>query len=509
MYSSVSTAMVVGSAGHAITVEVQVASGLPGFHIVGRPNGVVREARDRLRGAFYSSDEPWPKTNTTLNLVPATEIKTGSALDLAMAVGILIADGHVDPAAVRGLAFIGELGLDGSIRHVLGVAPMVAALGPVDVVVPSGSHREAQIAAQGEVRTADDLPQLLAVLRGLRPWPDPPPPPPTQLHDDLRDLQDVHGQHVARHGLEIAAAGGHHLRFVGPPGAGKTMLAARLPGLLPPLTDDRSLEATMIHSAAGMPLPAGGLVTQPPYRAPHHTASRAALIGGGSPSLWPGEVSLAHGGVLFLDELAEFTPSVLDGLRQPLELGTISIDRAAVRATMPSAFQLVAAMNPCPCGGGPPGTCMCSDGERLRYARRVSGPLLDRFDLRVPVARPGAHDLLDGTPGESTASVAARVRRARALSIERQGTLNAVLGARRLDEHAQVDEAAKTLLYDEISAGRLSGRGYHRLRRVARTIADLRSVHSDEPVGIVVADDVALALAMRTPLGTSSSGWAV
>jgi magnesium chelatase family protein len=313
------------------------------------------------------------------------------------------------------------------------------------------------------------------------------------------DLADVQGQPVARHALEVAAAGGHHTLFIGPPGAGKTMLASRLPGLLPPLERDRALEVTMIHSASGIALPAGGLVRDPPFRAPHHTSSQVSLVGGGSQSVRPGEVSIAHGGVLFMDELAEFAPSVLDGLRQPLESRVVHVSRSNIRAVLPADFLLVAAMNPCPCGGGAPGACVCGDAVLHRYARRVSGPLLDRFDLRVPVHRPEVDDLLVNEPGECSAVVAARVLAARELAVTRQGCLNSALAADQLDSVARLDAGSSALLRHELEHDRLSGRGYHRIRRVARTIADLRG-HLEDGVD---ERDVALALRFRATFARS------
>jgi magnesium chelatase family protein len=500
MFASIASAMVFGAEGYPLHVEVQISKGLPGFKMVGRPDETTREARDRARAALQSSGVDWPSANITVNLAPSSDRKSGSGLDLALAVGVLVATETIAPDAVEGIAFIGELGLDGSLRPVAGVVPMVGVLGELDVVVPVSSAVEAQVAALGRVRPIATLSELLDVLVLQAPWPDheivdrpcePTPPEP--------DLADVHGQPLARHALEIAAAGGHHTLFIGPPGAGKTMLAARLPGLLPRLDRTRALEATMVHSAAGAVLPPGGLIQRPPYRAPHHSTSAIALVGGGSHTLRPGEISMAHCGVLFLDELAEFAPSVLDGLRQPLEQRIVTVDRAQLHAVLPADFLLVAAMNPCPCGGGPPGNCVCGDAVLHRYARRVSGPLLDRFDLRVNVHRPAVDDLLANEPGEASAVVARRVEAARDLAWRRQGGLNSSLSAPQLETVARLDAAAQAHLRNEMEHGRLSGRGYHRVRRVARTIADLRG---DETESVGEAD-IVLALRFRATLAAA------
>ncbi len=510
---SVQSASVTGINGCPVTVEVHIGPGLPSFTILGRPDDVCRESRERVRAAILSSGFDWPTRRITMNLAPSTEKKVGSTLDLAMAIALLIVDEQIPAECAQDLAFIGELSLDGKIRPVNGVAPMVMALRDAHIprsggsnahrhcaiVVPTANVREACIVHSVGVLGARSLEQVIDSLRTGSPWPSADEAGDTDSDIDpvaqgrlAPDLADVRGQAAARLGLELAAAGGHHLLLVGAPGSGKTMLAQRLPGILPSLDDQTALEATLIRSAHGEWSARSGLVREPPLRMPHHTSTTVSIIGGGSSSMRPGEVSLAHGGVLFLDELGEFSPSTLDGLRQPLEEGVVRIARSHTRATLPARFILVGATNPCPCGGGGPGSCECDETALSKYRRRFSGPLLDRFDVRVLVSRPGVDELLGDENGEPTAVVRERILRSRQRAIERQGFLNARLSGDDLERHAPLSVEARTLLRHELESGRLTGRGLHRVRRVARTLAD-----RDDGVEVIPEELVAAAVALR------------
>lgn len=500
MLGRTSAVALVGLTGHVVDVESHLAPSLPAFTLVGLPDASLAEARDRVRAAVTSSGLAWPNRRITVNLSPATLPKTGSSFDLAVAIATLAGAGLVDAASVAGWVHLGELGLDGRLRPVRGVLPAVAAAvaaGRPRVVVPRGNAAEAELVPGARVRAADSLAQVAAHHGADVEVPEVEAVPDVlaALADrDEPDLVDVLGQQEARFGLEVAAAGHHHLLMVGPPGAGKTMLAARLPGLLPDLDEDDAVEVTAVHSVAGTFDPGRGLVRRPPYEDPHHTATPASIVGGGSGMPRPGAASRAHRGVLFLDEAPEFTSAVLQTLRQPLEHGELVLHRSAGTARYPARFQLVLAANPCPCGHavGKGLACTCRPEQRRRYFGKLSGPLLDRVDLQLEV--PAARSL--DAPGEATAVVARRVRAARAAQRARwAGTswrCNGDVPGRELQARLGADRRLVADLDRAVDRGTLSLRGADRVLRVAWTVADLAG--RDAPG----RSDVAQALLLRT-----------
>jgi magnesium chelatase family protein len=475
-----------------VQVEVHLGGGLPNFSIVGLPATAVKESKDRVRAALATARFEWPAGRITVNLSPADLPKEGCRYDLPIALGILQASGQIaiPEERIASREFYGELGLAGELKPIKGMllAAAHAAREERALVVPEANLAEARIAA----RAAQGAGSLLGVCalaqaRGCAAeGPEIPPAPPAP---PVLDLADVRGQAPAKRALIVAASGGHSLLFVGPPGTGKTMLAQRLPGLLPSLGPEESLEVASIASVSSRGFAAEHFGTRP-FRAPHHTASAGAIIGGG-PRAQPGEISMAHRGVLFLDELPEFNRAVLESLREPLESGVVAISRAALRVEYPARFQLVGAMNPCPCGylGEPSASCRCSPGEVARYRARISGPLLDRIDLRVVVPALRSDILLGEAADEAdsltTVVAAARVTAARALQYSRAGKLNADLTGRELQRSCVLDRAARRLLAQARERLVLSARGVHRVLRVARTLADLEGLAAVREIGAV------------------------
>ncbi|MEZ0471737.1 YifB family Mg chelatase-like AAA ATPase [Luteimonas salinilitoris] len=463
-----------GVSAPAVQVEVYLGGGLPSMSIVGLPEPAVREAKDRVRAAIQCAQYEFPQRRITVNLAPADLPKHGGRFDLPIALGILAASGQIPLDALRDCEFIGELGLTGELRGVDGALPaaLAAARTGRRLVVPQANAAEAALAADVDVRHARTLLEVCAQLTGSRDLPQATAPATVRMPGP--DMRDVRGQAHARRALEIAAAGGHHLLLVGPPGCGKTLLASRLPGLLPEASEAEALESAAIASVSGRGLDPARW-RERPFRAPHHTASAAALVGGGAEPR-PGEISLAHHGVLFLDELPEWDRRALEVLREPLESGSVTISRAARQSEFQARFQLVAAMNPCPCGwaGDVSARCRCSPDAIQRYRARISGPLLDRIDLHVDVPRlPPAQLRPDAPEGEPSAAILARVEAARAIQQRRTGSTNAGLDQAATLAVCRLREADQQLLERAIESLRLSARSMHRILRVARTIADL------------------------------------
>lgn len=472
-----------------VAVEVHLGPGLPAFHIVGLPDTEVREAKDRVRAALNHARFEFPARRITVNLAPADLPKDSSRFDLPIALGILAASGQLDPSALSAYEFAGELSLSGELRPMRGAFAMAlhATRTGRAFILPASNADEAARAGHGDVFAATTLLDVCAHISGQGRLEHRAPKPVTR-RSSAADLSEVKGQSAAKRALEVAAAGEHGLLMIGPPGTGKSMLAARIPGLLPSLSDREALDVAALHSVSGRGFDFA-LWGERPFRAPHHSASSRALIGGGNPPR-PGEISLAHCGVLFLDEFPEFARDALEALREPMETGVVSIARTARHARFPARFQLVAAMNPCRCGylGHPKLRCRCTPDQVARYRAKLSGPLLDRIDLRVEVPALAHDEILGSDAGESSAAVRTRVERARQHQIERQEVPNAWLDVATAAQHCLLDAAGRALLAQALGRLGLSARATHRVLRVARTIADLegaariRDVHLAEAI---------------------------